>query len=161
MYRKQELEAVISQELSVLELELVELRFGGSRARPVLDVRIDRTDGGKVIVADCERASRAIEAKLDGSADLVDGRYVLEVSSPGAERPLRSLADWRRFRGRRAVVKSARLAAVGGRAEIEIVAAGGEEGSGGQVIIRDDKGLEYTLALAEITEARLAFHWKP
>ena len=161
MYRKQELEAVISQELSVLELELVELRFGGSRARPVLDVRIDRTDGGKVIVADCERASRAIEAKLDGSADLVDGRYVLEVSSPGAERPLRTLADWRRFRGRRAVVKSARLAAVGGRAEIEIVAAGGEEGSGGQVIIRDDKGLEYTLALAEITEARLAFHWKP
>ena len=155
------MEAVISQELSVLELELVELRFGGSRARPVLDVRIDRTDGGKVIVADCERASRAIEAKLDGSADLVDGRYVLEVSSPGAERPLRTLADWRRFRGRRAVVKSARLAAVGGRAEIEIVAAGGEEGSGGQVIIRDDKGLEYTLALAEITEARLAFHWKP
>ena len=155
------MEAVISQELSVLELELVELRFGGSRARPVLDVRIDRTDGGKVIVADCERASRAIEAKLDGSPDLVDGRYVLEVSSPGAERPLRSLADWRRFRGRRAVVKSARLAAVGGRAEIEIVAAGGEEGSGGQVIIRDDKGLEYTLALAEITEARLAFHWKP
>ena len=145
----------------MLELELVELRFGGSRARPVLDVRIDRTDGGKVIVADCERASRAIEARLDGSADLVDGRYVLEVSSPGAERPLRSLADWRRFRGRRAVVKSARFAAVGGRAEIEIVAAGGEDGSGDQVIIRDDKGLEYTLALAEITEARLAFHWKP
>ena len=163
MYRKQELESVISQELVALELEFVELRLGGSRGRPVLDVRIDRTDGAKVIVDDCARASRAIEARLDALPGVMDGRYVLEVSSPGAERPLRTLADWRRFRGRRAVVKSDRLASAGGRAEIEIVAVGdgGENPLGDRVIVRDDKGTEFELALAEIAEARLAFHWKP
>ena len=71
----------------------------------MLDVRIDRHDGGKVTVEDCAKASRVIEARLDGG-DLVAERYVLEVSSPGVERPLRNAAEWRRYVGRRATVKS-------------------------------------------------------
>src|SRR5215212_6238504 len=87
-------EGVVAAELDALGFELVEFRRGGTKRRPVLDVRIDRRDGGAVTIDDCATASRAIEAKLDGS-DLVSEHYVLEVGSPGIERPLRTPADWR------------------------------------------------------------------
>ena len=157
---KRELETIVSIELDTLGYDLVELRSGGSRSRPVLDIRIDRRDGTKVQVGDCERASRAIEARLDTEPGVIDERYVLEVSSPGAERPLRTLADWRRFTGRRANVKSPTLAALGGRAEIEIVGVIGEADHE-RIFVRDLKGNEHSLALADVAEARLAFHWKP
>ena len=105
------LQDVVQQELDALGYDLVDLRVGGSRGRPVLDIRIDRLDAQKVQVGDCERASRAIEARLDAMPDLIDGRYVLEVSSPGMERPLRTVAHWRRFVGRRAMVTRAWTAA--------------------------------------------------
>jgi len=126
----------------------------------VLDVRMDRRDGGTVTAGDCERASRAIEEKLDAAPGLIDGRYVLEVSSPGVERPLRSAADWRRFTGRRANVKSARFAAIGGHAEVEILGVEGEAGHEAYRV-RDRNGQEHALAPADVLEARLAFHWKP
>jgi ribosome maturation factor RimP len=125
----------------------------------VLDVRIDRLDGTKVQVGDCEKVSRALEADLDAAPELAAGRYVLEVSSPGVERPLNSLKDWRRFVGRRATLKSARFAAVGGHVEVEIVSAA-EDGAEPRVVVRDLKGNEHELALAEIERARLAVHWQ-
>jgi len=157
---KQALEAVVNAELDSLGFDLVELRVGGSKARPILDVRMDRRDLQKVTVGDCERASRAIEARLDAMPDAIAGRYVLEVSSPGMERPLKSAADWRRFTGRRVNVKSPRFAAIGGYSEVEIVAVQGEEG-GERYLVRDLKGIEHALAPADVQEARLAFHWKP
>ena len=78
----EELEGVVTEELDEVGFDLVELRKGGTRARPVVEVRIDRRDGAGVTVDDCARASRALEARLDGSG-LVGGRYVLQVSSPG------------------------------------------------------------------------------
>jgi ribosome maturation factor RimP len=155
-----ELQAVVQQEVDALGYELVDLRIGGPRGRPVLDIRIDVLNGGKVQVADCERVSRALSERLDASPDLMAGRYVLEVSSPGMERPLRSLKDWRRFVGRRATVKSQRFAAVGGHVEVEIVSASDEDGSNATVVVRDAKGTEHELALAEIERARLAVHWQ-
>jgi ribosome maturation factor RimP len=125
----------------------------------VLDIRIDRLDGGKVQVDDCARVSRALEVDLDAVPELIDGRYVLEVSSPGLERPLKSLRDWRRFVGRRATVKSARFAAIGGHVEVEIVSAS-DDGAEPRVLVRDLKGTEHDLALAEIERARLAVHWQ-
>ena len=126
----------------------------------MFDVRIDRRDGEKVTVDDCAKASRAIEARLDADASVAE-RYVLEVSSPGAERPLKTVRDWQRFVGRRANVTSA---ALGGRHEFEIVAVeappeGVPEGS--VAVLRDAKGAEHRVPLTAVTEARLAFHWKP
>ena len=86
-------EPIVVQELDTLDFDLVELRRGGSRSRPVLEIRIDRRDGSKVTIEDCARASRALEARLEAGA-LVSEQYVLEVSSPGADRPLRTAADW-------------------------------------------------------------------
>ena len=152
----QALEDIVITELDALSFDLVELRRGGTRSRPVFDVRIDRRDGSKVTVDDCARASRAIEARLDAD-DAIAERYVLEVSSPGAERPLKTARDWQRFVGRRANVASE---ALGGRQEVEIVAV--EASPNGDVaLLRDAKGVEHRVPLAAVTEARLAFHWKP
>ena len=152
----EDLQVIVSNELDAMGLDLVELRRGGSRTRPVLDVRIDRRDEQPLTVDDCARASRAIEARLDGSG-LVGEKYVLEVSSPGVERPLRTPAEWRRFVGKAAVVTAVPLP--GGKAEVEIVALEGEPGSE-IAVVRDGKGGEHRLPLAEIAQARLAFHWK-
>lgn len=148
------LESVVSTELDALDLELVELVQRGTRSRPVLDLRIDRRDGAKVTVDDCARASRAIEARLDGGS-LVAERYVLEVSSPGVERALRTPSHWRRFVGRRANVTNS---ALGGRAEVEIVGVEGDM-TEEVVVVRDANGVGHRLPLAEIRDARLAFHW--
>lgn len=59
---------------------------------------------GGVSLDDCERVSVAVGAVLD-AYDPIEGPYQLEVSSPGAERPLGDLADWRRQVGRRVNVR--------------------------------------------------------
>ena len=107
-----------------------------------------------VTVDDCARASRALEGRLDAEGS-VGERYVLEVSSPGVERPLLKPADWRRFAGKRAKVLSD---ALGGREEVEIVALDGEPGAE-VVVVRDSRGAERRVPLAQVREARLAFHW--
>jgi ribosome maturation factor RimP len=150
-----DLQVIVNDELDTLDLDLVELRRGGSRSRPVVDVRIDRRDGQPVTVDDCARASRAIEARLDESR-LAGERYVLEVSSPGVERPLRTAAEWRRFVGKPAIVSA--VAVAGREAEVEIVGLEGESGSE-VAVLRDQRGVEHRVELAAITQARLAFHW--
>lgn len=137
-----------------MQLDLVEVRRGGSRSRPTIDIRIERKNGDAVTVDDCARASRAIEARLDADGRLGE-RYVLEVSSPGIERPLLKANDWRRFAGRRAKVLSD---ALGGREEVEIVGVEGDTGSE-VVIVRDGRGAVRHVPLAQVREARLAFHW--
>ena len=149
------LEVIVRKELDTLGFELVELRKGGTKGRPVIDVRMDRLDQEKVTVEDCARASRAIEARLD-AGDVAGTQYVLQVSSPGVERVLRHAADWRRFVGRQANIVSDE---VGGRAEVEIVGIEGEP-SLETAVVRTAKGEERRIALAGVREARLAFHWK-
>ena len=148
------LERLIATLVEALGFELFELRIGGTRSRPTLQVRIDRLDGGRVTVDDCAVVSRAVEAKLDEDGSLGD-RYTLEVSSPGLERPLRNAADWHRFVGRRASVSSP---ALNGREEVEILAVDGEAGRE-VVVLRDERGHEQRVALADVKDARLAFHW--
>ena len=152
----QELQDVIATEVELLGYELVELRRAGSKRTPGLDVRIDRRDGAAVTVEECSRTSSAIEARLDADPAIAGDRYVLEVSSPGVERPLRNAGDWRRFVGKDASVLSD---AVGGRANVEIVGVEGEPGSE-TVVVRDARGTERRIPLAEVREARLVFHWK-
>jgi ribosome maturation factor RimP len=150
-----ELERVVTTELAALGFELVEFRRRGSKSRPVLDLRVERGDGARVSVDDCARVSRALEARLDG-AGLVGERYVLEVSSPGIERPLRQARDWQRAIGQPAVVTAQPLP--GGKAEVTVVALEGDDGAE-TAVVRDGKGAEYRLPLADVTQARLAFHW--
>ena len=150
---KDELQDVVAKELDQLQYDLVELRRGGTKTRPLIEVRIDRRDAAAVTVDDCARASRALEARLDGS-QLVSEQYVLQVSSPG-ERPLRSPDEWRRFTGRWANVLSPEH---GGRMEGKILGLEGEPGA--EVVLIDlGAGKERRIPLADVKEARLAFHW--
>jgi ribosome maturation factor RimP len=153
-YVNDALERLVTATLDEMQLDLVEVRRGGSRARPTIDVRVERRDGQPVTVDDCARASRALEARLDTDGSLGE-RYVLEVSSPGVERPLLKPADWQRFAGRKAKVLSD---ALGGREEVEIVALEGDSGAE-VVVVRDGRGAERRVPLAQVREARLAFHW--
>jgi len=148
-----QLEHVVAQGLDEAGYDLVELRKGGTRSRPVLEVRIDRRDGATITVEDCARASRALEARLD-PGDLVAERYVLQVSSPG-ERPLRTPAEWRRFIGRWANVLAPDF---GGRIEGEILSLDEEE-SGAAVLLRPERGEAMRIPLAAVKEARLAFRF--
>ena len=132
----------------------MELRRGGTKTSPLIEVRIDRRDGANVTVDDCAVASRALEARLDGS-ELVAPNYTLQVSSPG-ERPLHTTADWRRFVGRWANVLAPDH---GGRVEGKILAVEGEVGVEVAVLEQNLKGrkVERRVPLADVKEARLAF----
>ena len=141
-------------------MELFELHSRGTRSRPVLDVRIERKDGAKVTVDDCARASRAIEARLDAK-HIVGEKYVLEVSSPGIERPLRDARDWSKFVGRDAVV-TADATGMGQELGSREVKIAGVEGHPGEeiVVLEDAAGATHRVPLAAIRKARLAFNWK-
>lgn len=154
------LESLVASEIKPLGLELFEFKIGGSKGRPVLDVRVEREDGEKVTVDDCAAASRAIEARLDAE-DYGGRRYVLEVSSPGIERPLRNGKDWKKFVGRSAVVTTNVVGDPAGRRTDEVEIAG-VEGDAGQevVIVHNERGDERRFPLAAVEKARLAFHWK-
>ena len=81
--------------------ELVEVGFVTQGGRRVLRVSLDRPQG--VRVSDCVSFSRRLSDCLDMN-QAVPGRYVLEVGSPGLDRPLTSLESVRRFAGRRAAL---------------------------------------------------------
>ncbi len=79
-------------------LEVVDVERGGGRKRQTLRLFVDKPDG--VSLADCARMSRELSKRIEDD-DSIDFSYVLEVSSPGAERRLRKAADFHRYTGRR------------------------------------------------------------
>ncbi len=72
-------------------VEIVDIEFVGSMGRPTVRIFIDKTGG--VTLEDCERFSRAVSAALDVE-DPIRSPYLLEVSSPGLDRPLKRLRDF-------------------------------------------------------------------
>jgi ribosome maturation factor RimP len=145
--------------LETLGFDLADLRIGGTPNRPLVQVRIDWPPGspggeggggGGVTVADCATASRALEAWLD-EAGLLGTRYILEVSSPGLERPLRWPRHWARFVGRDVTAKLEGL----GRVRARIVAVPDEA----TVILQPQGGAPRPVPLAAIRDARLAVDW--
>jgi ribosome maturation factor RimP len=144
----------IRDHVAGLGFELVDLRRTGTLQRPILQVRVDRPDsrpGQGVTAEDCAGISRSLERFLESRA-MVGPRYVLEVSSPGLERPLRWPEHWRRFVGQRVRV---RAPALGGRRVVEILAVPDDA----HVVVRADNGSETTLVLDEVAEANLVVDW--
>jgi ribosome maturation factor RimP len=77
-------------------VELFDLELLG-KGKMLLRVIIDRTEG--VTLDHCEKFSKSLSAVLDVE-NPIPGPYTLEVSSPGLDRPLRSLEDFEKYRGR-------------------------------------------------------------
>ncbi len=88
---------VVNPVLEDEQLELVEIEFRPSGKRWLLRVFIDK-EGGATI-GDCEHVSRELDRLLDVE-DVIDHPYVLEVSSPGLTRPLKTKMDFERYRGK-------------------------------------------------------------
>ena len=132
-------------------VDLVDVQWKGGGPGSLLRLVVDRPGG--VSLDDCERASMAAGAVLD-AYDPIDVAYSLEVSSPGAERPIRSDEEWRAALGRRVrirfqdggaerIVEGRLLAAGGPTVEVEARAGRG-------------RPQPLTVAAADILSARIA-----
>jgi ribosome maturation factor RimP len=93
---EERLENLLAPPLRTLGFELVRVKLSGGR-RPTLQVMAEKPDH-TMSVEDCVRLSRELSAVLDVE-DLLPGGYVLEVSSPGIDRPLTRLKDFADFEG--------------------------------------------------------------
>lgn len=146
---------LIRRRVAEAGFDLVDLTIGGNDSRPVLRVKADLPDsepGHGITVDQCAALSRMLEKALEAE-HAVGERYVLEVSSPGLERPVRWPEHWRRFVGRQVRVKSSRL---GGRKTASIVEVPDDE----HVVLQADDQEPVTMALDDISQATLVVDWQ-
>jgi ribosome maturation factor RimP len=137
--------------------DLIEVQYAREQRGAVLRLFIDRPAGSPgdqtlVGVDDCERVSRDVSAALD-VADNIAHTYLLEVSSPGLDRPLRRERDFARFVGESARVRLE--AGVEGRRNFSGTIRGAKDG---HVEIACD-GRSYDLPIDDIVRANLIPDW--
>lgn len=137
--------------------ELVDLEVTGGRDRPIVRAYVD-TDGGITLDA-CARLSRLIEPVLESSG-AVPERYVLEVSSPGLERPLTKRRHFEHAIGQGVTVRvhakrDGRKQFVG---TLEHVVDGGAD-DWSIVVVDPASDERWTFTRAEIAKARLRVDW--
>lgn len=141
-------ESLLRGRLEALGLELCHADWAAGRGRATLTLFIDRPGG--VTLDDCEDASRAASEVLDPLEESLPA-YVLEVSSPGLDRPLWTLADCVRFRGSRVTVRLERK--VDGAAKLKGIL---EDVSGDSLTVLDeDQKRRYTVRFGDVRMARL------
>ena len=88
---------IIEPSLEAMGYRLVRVAFLGAR-RATLQIMAERIDDAPMTVDDCTQISRSVSALLD-VADPISEPYMLEVSSPGIDRPLTRPEDYDRFAG--------------------------------------------------------------
>jgi ribosome maturation factor RimP len=135
--------------LEGLGFRLVRVKMIG----PALQIMAERPDG-RFTIDDCEQASRAISPVLD-VADPIPGRYHLELSSPGIDRPLVRRADFERWAGHEAKIEL--VAPLAGRKRFRGVLEGFAEGEV-RLFVDDPAGAEKLLVglpFEQIAEAKL------
>jgi ribosome maturation factor RimP len=90
---------IIEAAIEELGYSLVRVLYsGGQTGRNQLQIMAEPKDDREMTVEDCQQISRHVSALLDVE-DPISSAYVLEVSSPGIDRPLTKLADYERFQG--------------------------------------------------------------
>jgi ribosome maturation factor RimP len=141
------LHAVLGPLAQANGIELVAAEVCGHKGSPIVRVYLDR-DGGIDLEAIGE-ANAWISEALEESPP-VQGPYVLEVSSPGVDRPLRGRRDFERYVGTRATVKT--LAPIDGRKRFTGPIAGTTEE---RVQISCDGGTTYEIPFDAIAKANL------
>lgn len=146
---QQRLDSIVGPPLAAMGYELVRVMFQG-KSRPTLQVMAERTDGKPMNVDDCADISRSLSALLDVE-DPIQGGYVLEVSSPGIDRPLTRAKDFVTWAGFEAKLES--LVAVDGRKRFRGKLAGLDD-SGEAVRIMTETG-ELLVPLVDLKNAKL------
>jgi ribosome maturation factor RimP len=143
---EKELDSIIVPELEPLGFECVKLEVVGSARSPLVRIFIDKPGG--VTVGECSLASKTIGLLLE-EKDPFPGRYLLEVSSPGSNRPLVTEAHFQRFAGSEARVATDRPG------EGKITYTGRIRSCINGVLTLDIDGGEISLALHEVARANL------
>ena len=137
--------------LDSMGLELVEVAYSGHGGRGRVRLFIDKAGG--VTLEDCEQASRSVSVALDVE-DPIRIPYVLEVSSPGLDRPLKRPQDFERVKGQRIKVRTSQ--AVEGQWEW----AGRLQGlRDSQIVLALPEGREVRLPLDCVSVARIELEW--
>lgn len=128
-------------------LELVHVEVAGAQRSPTVRIFIDKPGG--VTVEDCSAVSHQVEAVLDAE-DFIPSAYLLEVSSPGIERELYSLEDFKKFAGQNAKVKT--RTAINGQRNFtgQIVAVEDEE-----IVFEDKTNGSVRFPYDAVTKAKL------
>ena len=131
---------IVQPVIEGLGFELVRIRLMGGKIH-TLQIMADRPEGG-IVVEDCAAISTAVSAVLDVEDPLED-EYVLEVSSPGIDRPLTRLKDFAMWEGYEARIETTEL--IDGRRRFKGMLAGTE---GDEVLIEiEDQGQDVTIGL--------------
>src|SRR3990167_2579213 len=97
-YYQEKIKELVSDYLSSNNLVLVELRLFRQGSKINIRFLVDYQDGG-ITIDKCTEVNEALGRILD-EANLIQGSYILDVSSPGVDRPLKTLEDFRRAIGR-------------------------------------------------------------
>jgi len=100
------IETLIAPSLEAMGYRLVRVAVTGGRRAQVLQVMAERIDDKPMGVDDCTEVTHTVSALLDVE-DPIEHAYVLEVSSPGIDRPLVRREDYERFRGHEAKLELA------------------------------------------------------
>jgi ribosome maturation factor RimP len=150
--RATELEHLIAPIAEALGYSLVRVRLTGA-VRPTLQVMAELPDG-TMPIEDCARLSEAISAAFE-QEDPIEGEYVLEVSSPGIDRPLTRRRDFQDYSGHEA--KLDLVAPIDGRKRIKGTLRGLR---GDDVLIETETGpgrgrSELSIPYGSIGEAKL------
>jgi ribosome maturation factor RimP len=131
---------IVAPVIEGMGFELIRIRLMGGRTR-VLQIMADRPEGG-IGVDDCGEISTAVSAVLDVE-DPIEENYILEVSSPGIDRPLTRLKDFETWKGWEARIETSEL--IDGRRRFKGVLAGVE---GEEVLVEiEEQGAELTIGL--------------
>jgi ribosome maturation factor RimP len=153
-------EAEVAAVLTALGFDLVSLERGGGRRRPLIRLRVERpgdAPGRSSLTADdCAAISRAVEARLETAGELGED-YILEVSSPGVERPVARREEFDRFAGLSVRVRGFGPI-LGSDRQGEAVLRGTEVDDDGTtvVLLEREDGL-HRVPLASIAKANLAY----
>ncbi|MES2916621.1 MAG: ribosome maturation factor RimP [Pseudomonadota bacterium] len=131
---------IVGPVIEGLGFELVRIRLMGGKTR-ILQIMADRPDGG-IGVDECGDISTAVSAVLDVEDPLEDN-YVLEVSSPGIDRPLTRLKDFEMWKGWEARIETTEL--IDGRRRFKGDLAGVEDDE--VLITIEEAGEELTIGL--------------
>jgi ribosome maturation factor RimP len=135
---------IVSPVIEGLGFELVRIRLMGGKTR-TLQIMAERPDGG-IDVDDCAAISTAVSAVLDVE-DPVEDNYILEVSSPGIDRPLTRLKDFDMWQDYEARIETTEL--IDGRRRFKGRLAGTE---GDEVLIEIEEA-------GEMVTIGLKFDW--
>lgn len=142
-----QLEPIVAPAVEAAGFRLVRLRLMGGKTK-TLQIMAERPDG-HMDVEDCARLSRALSEFLDRE-DPIEGEYLLEVSSPGIDRPLTRLTDFSRWSGHEAKIELTAPDA-NGRKRFKGVLLGLD----GNDVAIDVDGQRLTFPFRSIAEAKL------